>query len=258
MSRRPLIAGNWKMNKTPQETEVFIEQFLATTPSLSNCDVLLIPPFTSLDRAGRLLSSSSVFIGAQDVCVEESGAFTGAISAGMLQACGCRFVLAGHSERRHIFGDLDEDVSRKLQQVLCHDMVPILCVGETLDQRRADQMEATLKAQLSGGLMGIRAEAMAHIVIAYEPVWAIGTGETASPVQAQQATAFIRDWLAKRFDGSIADATRILYGGSVKPSNAQELQAQPDIDGALIGGASLNADSFVQIIAAIQGVDAAC
>lgn len=258
MSRRPLVAGNWKMNKTPLETEAFIERLLSLMSGLSDCDVLLIPPFTSLDRSGRLLSGSSVFLGAQDVHSEESGAFTGAISASMLKACDCRFVLVGHSERRHVFGDSNMDVNRKLQRVLKHGLQPILCVGETLDQRQGGNMEDTLNAQLAGGLDGVEADAMSHIVVAYEPVWAIGTGETASPDQAQSAIAFIRARLRLRFGGSVADAMRILYGGSVKPSNAQELQAQPDIDGALIGGASLDADSFAQIITAVVGADSSC
>ena len=258
MRRRPLVAGNWKMNKTPQETEAFIERLLSVSPAFSGCDVLLIPPFTSLDRSGRLLSESPVSLGAQNVHFEESGAFTGAISASMLKACGCSFVLIGHSERRHVFGDSNTDVSRKLQRALNHGLHPILCVGETLEQRQAGQMESTLKTQLSGGLDGVDAEAMSRIVIAYEPVWAIGTGETATPDQAQAAIAFIRAWLGHHFDGPIADSTRILYGGSVKPSNAQELQAQPDINGALIGGASLDADSFAQIIAAVQEADSPC
>lgn len=261
MKRRPLIAGNWKMHKTSQETQEFIESFLSDVTKFSNCDVLLIPPFTSLDRAGRLLSESHVFLGAQDMHSEASGAYTGAISPGMLVACGCDFVLAGHSERRYVFGDSDDVVNRKLHAALENELRPILCVGETLDQRQADQTEVVLEDQLDGGLKGIDERMLADIVIAYEPVWAIGTGETATPEQAQAAIAFIRDWLETHFSKPAAAAIRILYGGSVKPANARSLQSQPDIDGALIGGASLDPDSFAQIIAAaqsLQGVDDPC
>lgn len=254
MKRRPLIAGNWKMNKTPQETQEFIESLLSAATELPSCDVLLIPPFTSLDRAGRLLSESHVFLGAQDMHFEASGAYTGATSAGMLRACGCDFVLAGHSERRHVFGDSDDVVNRKLHAALENELRPIFCVGETLDQRQADRMESVLEDQLGGGLKDVNAAMLAGIVIAYEPVWAIGTGETATPEQAQGAIAFIRDWLEARFSRPAADAMRILYGGSVKPTNAHSLQIQPDIDGALIGGASLDPDSFAQIIEATQSL----
>ncbi len=254
MKRTPLIAGNWKMHKTPQESQEFIKSFLPAATKFPSCDVLLIPPFTSLDRAGRLLSESRIFLGAQDMHSEASGAYTGAISSGMLVACGCDFVLAGHSERRHVFGDSDDVVNRKLHAALENELRPILCVGETLDQRQRDRTELVLDGQLDGGLKGVDETALADIVIAYEPVWAIGTGETATPEQVQTAVAFIRDWLETRFSKPAADAMRILYGGSVKPGNARSLQSQPDIDGALIGGASLDPDSFAQIIAAALSV----
>lgn len=254
MKRRPLIAGNWKMNKTPQETQEFIERFIAASPEFPDCDVLVIPPFTSLDRAGCCLAESNLLLGAQDTHPAVSGAYTGAISAGMLAACGCEFVLAGHSERRHVFGDSNEVVNQKLHAALQHGLLPILCVGETLNERQADRTEAVLKDQLSGGLKDVDEMALARVVIAYEPVWAIGTGETASPEQAQAAVAFIRQWLDTRYGAAAAQALRILYGGSVKPDNAGNLHAQPDIDGALIGGASLDADSFAQIVAAVQSL----
>jgi len=254
MKRRPLIAGNWKMNKTPQEAQEFIESFVPYVTEFSICDVLLIPPSTGLDRAGRLLAESRVFLGAQDMHSEASGAYTGAISSGMLVACGCDVVVVGHSERRHVFGDSDGVVNRKLHVALENELRPILCVGETLDQRQGDRTESVLEGQLDGGLKGVDETALADIVIAYEPVWAIGTGETATPEQVQTAVAFIRDWLETRFSKPAADAMRILYGGSVKPDNARCLQSQPDIDGALIGGASLDPDSFAQIIAAALSV----
>ena len=248
MPRRPLIAGNWKMNKTPQETQSFIERFLASSDDVSDCDILLIPPFTSLDRAGALLDDTNVFLGAQDMHSATSGAYTGGISAAMLKACACTFVLAGHSERRHVFGDSNAVVNEKLQAALGNDLRPVLCVGEALEEREADHTEFVLDEQLVGGLMNVLPAELTQIVIAYEPVWAIGTGRTATPEQAQEAVAFIRAWIRKHYGEAVADAMRILYGGSVKPSNAKTLQAQPDIDGALIGGAALDPDSFAQII----------
>jgi triosephosphate isomerase (TIM) len=261
MSRRPLIAGNWKMNKTPQETEEFLKQFLASVRMESDCDVLILPPFTSLDRAGALLSGSEVMLGAQDLHPAQSGAFTGSISAGMLVACGCTHVLAGHSERRHVFGDTDDDVNEKLRAALDHGLRPILCVGETLDQRTAGTTNDVLDRQLKGGLEGVSGDTLERVAIAYEPVWAIGTGETASPEQAERAIAFIRSWIASRDGHDAASAIRILYGGSVKPSNARALQMQPDIDGALIGGASLDPDSLLDILKearSAQGTPPSC
>jgi len=252
MTRRPLVAGNWKMNKTPQETEAFIERFLERAALGDDLDVLLCPPFTSLDRAGRLLAESDVALGAQDLHPAEAGAFTGAVAGPMLTACGCAYVLVGHSERRHLFGDTDADVNVKLHAALAHGLKPILCVGELLDERRSDRTEAVLSRQLDGGLDSVSPEQMASVVIAYEPVWAIGTGETAMPDQAQQAIGFLRNRIACRRGTACADAVRILYGGSVKPANACDLQAQPDIDGALIGGASLDPESLAQILEATR------
>ncbi len=261
MSRRPLVAGNWKMHKTPQETEAFIERMQAGRSLGAPCEVLLIPPFTSLDRAGRQLLGSEILLGAQDLHPAPHGAYTGAVSAPMLIACGCTYVLIGHSERRHIFGDSDETVCDKLMAALGHGLRAILCVGETLSQRKSDRTAAVLEQQLASSLKSIDAAALDQIVIAYEPVWAIGTGETASPEQAQDACAWIRDWLSSQHGGPRADRIRILYGGSVKPSNTQALQAQPDIDGALVGGASLEVDDFRQIIESAthsQGPDTPC
>jgi len=252
MTRRPLVAGNWKMNKTPQETQEFIERFLERSAVGHDLDILLLPPFTSLDRAGRLLAGSGIDLGGQDLHPAVSGAFTGAVSAGMLVDCGCSHVLVGHSERRHLFGDADGDVNAKLHAALDAGLRPILCVGETLDERKAGRTTAVLGRQLEGGLDGVDVDAMTPIVIAYEPVWAIGTGETATPDQAQEAIAFLRERLANRFGAACAEATRILYGGSVKPSNARDLQTQPDIDGALIGGASLDPESLAQIVEAAR------
>jgi len=250
MARRCLIAGNWKMHKTPAETGTFIEAFLPRLPDLPDVEVLLIPPYTSLESAGRRLAGSSIELGAQDLFHEPSGAYTGAISAPMLVACGCRYVLVGHSERRRVFGDDDGGVRRKLGAALDGDLLPILCVGETLEERRRSETEAVLTRQLSAGLDGIEPGGMERIVIAYEPVWAIGTGETATPGQAQETIAGIRHWLSARFAGPTAERARILYGGSVKPENAAELLAEPDIDGALVGGASLDPAAFAAIVGA--------
>ena len=252
MSRRALIAGNWKMHKTPQETEAFIASFLSVIPSAGAADLLLIPPFTSLDRAGRLLAGSEVALGAQDLHEESSGAFTGAVSGEMVRDAGCTYVLVGHSERRALFHDDDHLVGRKLQAALSAGLRPILCVGETLDERRAGSMTDVLVRQLSAGLEGLSSERMGEVTVAYEPVWAIGTGETATPAQAQEATAWIRTWLAECFDDATAQTMRILYGGSVKPANAAELLSQPDVDGGLVGGASLDPEAFASIAAAAQ------
>ena len=248
MKRRPLIAGNWKMNKTPQETSDFIDRFLSVSLDCSSCDVLIIPPFTSLDRAASLIAESDLLLGSQDMHPADSGAFTGAISADMLKACACTFVLAGHSERRHVFGDSNHTVNEKLKAALRSNLHPILCVGETLDEREDGRTESVLEEQLTGGLRNVDGGQLASIVIAYEPVWAIGTGLTATPEQAQETIAFVRAWIQTNYSQTTSEALRILYGGSVKPANAQSLQAQPDIDGALIGGAALDPESFAQII----------
>ena len=251
--RRPLIAGNWKMHKTPEETEAFLADFLARAQPEGEAGMLLIPPFTSLDRAGRLLEGSGVDLGAQDLHPEPKGAFTGAISGAMLAATGCRYVLVGHSERRHVFGDDDATVGRKLRAALTVGLSPILCVGETLNDRRSELTNAVVASQLAGALDGVEPSEMASVTVAYEPVWAIGTGETAMPEQAQEANASIRLWLCDRYDVEVAEATRILYGGSVKPDNAAELLGQPDVDGALVGGASLDPEAFASIVAAAPG-----
>lgn len=247
-TRHPLIAGNWKMHKTTQETEEFITEFLPKMEQIGDIEVLIIPPYTSLDRAGRLLGGKSLQLGAQDVHYEKEGAFTGAISAGMLKACGCSYVLVGHSERRELFGDDDETVARKLKAALDSDLKPILCVGETLAEH--DLVEEKITRQLAEDLSGINESDLKKITIAYEPIWAIGTGKTATPEVAQETISMIRHWILVHYSEEAAQGLRILYGGSVKPANAASLLAQPDIDGALVGGASLVADSFAQIVQA--------
>ncbi len=249
--RRCLVAGNWKMHSTPAETEAFVAQFLPLVQSAA-AEIALFPPFTSLDRAGRLLRNQRVNLGAQDVHFEPKGAFTGAISAGMLAACGCRYVLVGHSERRHVFGDDDATVRRKLDAALAASLEPVLCVGEMIGERRAGETYRVLETQLAEGLRGLPDAALRRCAIAYEPVWAIGTGETATPEQAQEASAWIRNWLRRAVSSPTADGLRILYGGSVKPDNARSLMALPGVDGALVGGASLDPEGFAAIVRAAE------
>jgi len=247
MSRTRLVAGNWKMNKTPQETEAYIRAFLPRLDLGRGIEILLIPPFPSLERAAASLGSAEVLLGAQDLHYEARGAYTGAVSAEMLRGSGCQFVLVGHSERRHVFGDTDEVVCRKLTAALEGNLHAILCVGETLEQRTAGDTSSVLNRQLESALAE-RAVSDVGLSIAYEPVWAIGTGETATPDQAQEAVAEIRGWLADAFGPSVAEATRVLYGGSVKPENVKELIEQPDIDGGLVGGSSLDPETFARIV----------
>jgi triosephosphate isomerase len=248
--RRCLVAGNWKMHMTPGETESFIVRFLPLVRS-SSAEVAIFPPFTSLDRAGRLLREAGVELGAQDVYFEPKGAFTGAVSAGMVAACGCRYALVGHSEGGHLLGYGDAVVRRKLDAVVAGGLDPVLCVGETIAERRGGHTSRVLEMQLEAGLNGLSPEAMARIVIAYEPVWAIGTGETATPDQVQEAAAWIREWVG-RHHGRAAATVRILYGGSVKLDNARSLLVLPDVDGALVGGASLDPEGFAALVAAAE------
>jgi len=249
MGRRPLIAGNWKMHLTPSETEAFCKAFVGSVEGCA-AEILLIPSFPSLDRAREGLDGSQVRLGAQDIHTEQKGAFTGAVSGPMLEDVGCTYVLVGHSERRAVFGDDDSTVNGKLHAALASDLLPILCVGEVLEDRKAGRTEDIVSAQLDRGLADVGPEAFECITIAYEPVWAIGTGETATPQQAQETIAAIRDWISEHFGEELASGVRILYGGSVKPANASELLAKPDIDGALVGGASLDPEAFSQIVAA--------
>lgn len=249
--RQRLIAGNWKMHLTPAETEAYIDKFLRRLPATS-AEVVLLPAFPSLDRAGRLLSGSPVHLGAQDVHYEAKGAFTGAVSPAMLVDCGCRYVLVGHSERRHVFGEPDAIVRRKLDAVLTAGLAPILCVGETLGERKAGQTHDVLQTQLDAGLRALAAAHLAKVVVAYEPVWAIGTGETATPDQAQDAAAWIRAWVGRSADARSAETLCILYGGSVKAENARDLLSLTDVDGALVGGASLDPAGFAAIIEAAE------
>lgn len=252
MRRRPLVAGNWKMHKTPAETGSFIETFLRRWKPSEAVEVALLPPFTNLDTARSLLENSKIALGAQDLYVEEQGAYTGEISGGMLLACGCRYVLVGHSERRALFHEGETLLNRKLVAAFAAGLFPILCIGETLDERRKGHTEVKIQTQLSADLADVSREDLSSLVIAYEPIWAIGTGETATSDQAQETVLFIRDRLAKAYGKKLSESLRILYGGSVTPENAASLIEGPDIDGFLVGGASLSPESFAQIIGEVE------
>jgi triosephosphate isomerase (TIM) len=247
--RRPYLAANWKMNMTIEESEAFLAEFLPRAPGPDGPEVVICPPFTSLKPAVELCIQSTVRVAAQNMHEEESGAFTGEVSAAMLLELGVDAVILGHSERRTLFAESDEALARKVAVALAAGLEPILCVGETEQQRDAGETEAVLERQLDVDLEAVAAEHMARVVIAYEPVWAIGTGRTATPEQAQEAILFIRDLLRRRSEDA-ADGGRILYGGSVKPDNAAALLREPDIDGALVGGASLDPGDFAAIVAA--------
>jgi triosephosphate isomerase (TIM) len=249
--RRKLIAGNWKMYKTAAEAVALVEEIkkgVAGAPG----DTLVAPPYTSLAAAVAAAKGSPVAVAAQNMHFEKEGAFTGEVSAAMLKDVGVSHVVLGHSERRQYFAETDEGVARKTKVALDSGLLPISCVGETLAEREAGRTFAVLETQLAGSLAAVPSERAAELVIAYEPVWAIGTGRTATPEMAQEAHASIRAWLRGRFAGA-ADAIRIQYGGSVKPDNAAELMAQPDVDGALVGGASLEPESFARIVLAEEG-----
>lgn len=250
MGRRPFIAGNWKMNKGPAEADALARALKASLADNSAVDVAVAPVFVSIPAVAQRLQHTGIHVAGQNLHEETSGAFTGEVPGEMLRQAGCTYVIVGHSERRTIFGESDERINRKVHAAFRSGLLPILCIGETLAQRDADQVEAVLAAQLTAGLAGLEADQVAAVTLAYEPVWAIGTGRTASPQQAQDAHAFVRGWLAERYPAYVAKQVRIQYGGSVKPANAAELLAQPDIDGALVGGAALKAESFVGIIQA--------
>jgi len=246
--RRPVIAGNWKLFKTEAQTREFFSRLVPSIESVDHCDVVVAPPFTSLAAAVDATRGSNVAISAQDVYWEAEGAFTGEISAPMLAELGCGYSIIGHSERRQYFGETDETVSRKIGAVLEAGLKAIVCVGESLAQREAGEAEAVVQKQLTGGLAQLTGPDLSHIIVAYEPVWAIGTGRSATPEIAQTMHRVIRDAVSGLFDSSEAESLRILYGGSVKPDNVAELMAQTDIDGGLVGGASLKAESFEAII----------
>jgi triosephosphate isomerase len=246
--RRPLIAGNWKMNNNCAESVKLVSQLRDMLSDSKEIDIAVAPPFTALGAVAAVLKGSPLALAAQNVFWEESGAFTGEISTALLKDVGCRYVIIGHSERRQYFSETDETVNKRLKAALKASLIPIVCIGETLAERETEKTLAVIEQQLKEGLKGLSLEEMENVIIAYEPVWAIGTGKTATPDQAQEVHHFIRDLIARIFSKEIADDTRILYGGSVKPDNVDHLMTQLDIDGALVGGASLKADAFARIV----------
>ena len=247
--RRPVLAANWKMYKTVAETRDFLKVFLPLVNNLTEREIVIAPPFTVLSAAGEIIKKSElVSLAAQNMYFEQKGGFTGEISSIMLKEFGVKWVILGHSERRHIFGEKNSLISLKVKSALENDLLPILCIGEKLEEREAGLMHEILDKQLSAGFSEVGNQEADKVVVAYEPVWAIGTGKTATPDQAQDAHINIRSWLTDRFDFGIAEQIRILYGGSVKPANVDDLMSQPDIDGALVGGAALDGESFGRII----------
>jgi triosephosphate isomerase (TIM) len=247
--RRPIVAGNWKMHGTRSDNARLIDEITSRYPAEPAAECIVCPPYVYLQEVGRLLRDSAILLGAQDVCTDAQGAFTGEISATMLRDVGCQYVIVGHSERRLLYRESDQLVARKFAAAHAKALVPILCVGEQLADREAGRTGDVVARQLDAILELCGAHTLASALIAYEPVWAIGTGRNAMPEQAQEVHAYIRARIAAH-DATIADVTRILYGGSVKASNAAELFAMPDVDGGLIGGASLKADEFLAILAA--------
>ncbi len=246
--RKKIIAGNWKMYKTPAEAIALVEGLKKELAGQSAVEAVVCPPCVNLTEVAKVLAGTPIALGGQNLFWEAEGAFTGEISGAMIKATGAEYVIIGHSERRQYFGETNATVNKRLKAALKVALKPIVCVGENLAEREAGKTFDVVKDHVTGSLAGLTKEDMKTVVIAYEPVWAIGTGKTATSAQAQEVHKFIRDILVKMFDQLTAEATRIQYGGSVKPENAAELTAQPDIDGALVGGASLKADSFAGII----------
>jgi len=251
--RKHIVAGNWKMNKTFEEADTLISDIIEKLEAITldpNTKVIICPPFPYLEMASDYSDDSYFQVGAQNVSDQESGAYTGEVSAAMLESMELDYCIVGHSERRAYYHETDEIVARKVNQLLAHNLSPIVCCGEVLEEREANKQFDVVKKQLTDGLFHLTAEQFADIVIAYEPVWAIGTGKTATPEQAQEMHAFIRNLIAEKYGKEVANDTSILYGGSCKPSNAKELFANPDVDGGLIGGAALKAEDFLGIATA--------
>ena len=247
-----LIAGNWKMHTDVAAARALAKGVVTLTRGTRGVDVAVCPPFVSLAAVADVLSGSTVALGAQNMHRADRGAYTGEISAPMLRSAGCRYVILGHSERRQHFGETDAGVNGKTRQALSHGLIPIICVGELLEERRAGRETDVVERQLTGALSGLQSLSSGALVVAYEPVWAIGTGETATPDTAQAMHALIRRFLAATFSETLARSIAVLYGGSMKPENARELLGQPDVDGGLVGGASLKADSFAAIVKAAE------
>jgi triosephosphate isomerase len=247
--RKKVIAGNWKMNMDLHQSQKLVSEIINGLGKDNKAEVIVCPPFTFLSEVNSLLKGTKIKLGAQNMHFEESGAFTGEISANMLKSIGCEYVILGHSERRAIFNEPNEMINKKIKSAFIKELNPIFCVGESLEQRESGETMNVISTQIEKGLKDITSEQMKNIIIAYEPVWAIGTGKTATPKQAQEIHLFIRELVAKKFSSSVAENIIIQYGGSVKPDNSGVLLSQKDIDGALVGGACLKADSFLGIIA---------
>jgi len=246
--RRPLIAGNWKMFKTCPEAVETAKQLLKRVAKTTDVDIMIAPPFTALAQVSDVVKGTCISVGAQNLFWEAEGAYTGEISSSMLVSAGCRYVIVGHSERRQYFNETDESVNWKLKSSLKNGLIPVMCVGESEKEREAEETFSVLDKQVKNGLEDFSADDLKVLVVAYEPVWAIGTGKTATAEQAQEVHEFLRAMLEKKFGNTLAKTTRILYGGSVKPNNIAELMSMPDVDGALVGGASLDPETFSKII----------
>lgn len=246
--RKPMIAGNWKLHKTLTESSSLVAELIPAVAANSDVEIVVAPVYTALSKVAETLAGSNIKLAAQNCYPQPQGAFTGEVSPLLLKDVGCQYVIIGHSERRQLFCESDELINSKAHALAKTDLGIILCIGETLEERETDQMFSVLRRQIRLGLKTLSAEQMAGLVVAYEPVWAIGTGKTASDEQAQEAHAFIRSLLTDLYDEQTAMATRILYGGSVKPDNVDNLMSQPDVDGALVGGASLKAEDFARIV----------
>lgn len=248
MARKPIIAGNWKMHKNRKEAADLANALAASLGTITSVEVVVCPAFTSLEAVAAAIRNTNIKLGAQNCHWADQGAFTGEVSLPMLKEAGCEYVIIGHSERRQYFAETDETINQKAAACYRHGITPIICVGETLQEREANRTAEVITTQVQGCLKGLPADKVAQSVIAYEPVWAIGTGKTATKEQAQEVHALIRKLVADLFSPEVAEAIRIQYGGSVKPQNIRELMQQPDVDGALVGGASLEADSFTAIV----------
>lgn len=245
--RKPIIAGNWKMNMTPSEAIALVEELIPLVKD-AKCDVVICPPFVDIPSVAQLLAGTNIGLGAQNMYFEDKGAFTGEVSVGMLKELGVEYVIIGHSERREYFNETDETVNKKVKAALTNGLTPLMCCGETLEQRETGVTETFVSGQVRAGLAGLSPEEVKNVVIAYEPIWAIGTGKTATKEEAEETIAMIRKTVADAFSTDVAEAVRIQYGGSMNPKNVAELMAMPDIDGGLIGGASLKAGDFAAVI----------
>jgi triosephosphate isomerase len=246
-NEKPFIAGNWKMHKTIPEAVEMVKALKEESPQLTDAELVVIPPYTMLSEVKKVIEGSTVQLGAQNIFWEEKGAFTGEISPPMLKDAGCQYVTIGHSERRQYFGETDETVNKKINAALAHELTPIMCIGESLEEREKGNTMDKVETQINSGLEGLGKDEIRRIVIAYEPIWAIGTGVTATPSQAEEVHSFIREKLTEKYGNEIASYAIILYGGSVKPANTYSILKENNINGALVGGASLEADSFIQI-----------